>query len=123
MSRRLLLLLLLGWVVATPARAFPPAPHHVIYGMVRDQFGRPLNPGEGTIILSGATGEIVRAPSDPDIALGANYSLSIPMDSGTNAQLYEITRHAAVAAVHDQSRHQWRELRTHPDRRQEPRHG
>ena len=31
--------LLIGGVV----RAFPPAPQHTLFGMVRDQFGNPLN--------------------------------------------------------------------------------
>ena len=58
---------------------------------MRDEFGRPLNGGEGTIILSGDTAEIVRGPSDPSIALGINYTLHVPMDSGTSAQLYTVS--------------------------------
>lgn len=91
MSTRPLLLLLLCCLAVPAAWAFPPAPHHTLYGMVRDEFGRPLNNGEGTIILNGETREIVRSPSDPSIGLGVNYALYVPMDSGTNAQLYTVS--------------------------------
>jgi hypothetical protein len=91
MSIRPLLFLLLLGLLAVPARAFPPAPHHTVYGAVRDQYGRPLNTGEGVIILNGVSTEIVRAPSDSSVGVGINYSLNVPMDSGTSAQLYEVT--------------------------------
>ena len=80
MNTRSLLALLFCCVAVSPALAFPPAPHHTIYGMVRDELGRPLNNGEGTIILNGATAEIVRSKSDPSLGLGVNYSLAVPMD-------------------------------------------
>ena len=91
MITRFFLSLLFCCLALPAAWAFPPAPYHTIFGTVRDEFGRPLNNGEGTIILNGATAEIVRAPSDPSIALGVNYTLHVPMDAGTSAQLYAVT--------------------------------
>ena len=89
MSTRLLLLIL---CCAATAHAYPPAPFHRIYGSVRDTHGNPLATGVGTVILSGTGNvEIVRGTSDTEIAPGINYSLSVPMDSGTTAQLYTVS--------------------------------
>ena len=74
------------------SHAYPPAPFHKIYGTVRDERGNPLNTGEGTVILSGTGNvEIVRGATDSTLGVGINYSLSVPMDSGTTAVLYQVT--------------------------------
>ncbi len=78
-------------LLATAASAYPPAPHHVIYGTARDDRGRPLGKGSATIIISNAAGEIVRAPIAPTDEPGVNYTLSLPLDSGTLATLYRPT--------------------------------
>lgn len=91
MSARLLTFILMC-AAALPAFAYPPAPFHRIYGSVRDDHGNPLATGVGTIILSGTGNvEIIRGTSDTEIAPGINYSLSVPMDSGTSAQLYTVS--------------------------------
>ncbi len=91
MSPRLLLPLLLACLGLLPAaRAFPPAPHHTIYGTVRDPYGRPLTSGEGTIFLNGETAPIAQVPSDPSIAAGVNYTIHVPMDAGTISKLYTV---------------------------------
>lgn len=89
-TRQLLLIVLCG--IATIAHAYPPAPFHRIYGTVRDERGTPLMTSGGTIILSGTGNqEIVRSTSDTNIGPGINYSLSVPMDSGTTALLYSVS--------------------------------
>jgi hypothetical protein len=91
MSTRLLLLTVFG-VLMNFARAYPPAPFHRIYGIVRDEHGTPLAASVGTLILSGTGNqEIVRATSDTAVGPGINYSLSVPMDSGTTALLYSVS--------------------------------
>ena len=80
--------LLLG-LSLTSAWAYPPAPAHEIYGVVRNSSGRPLNAGEGTMILEGNGIEISRAPTDPLTLDGTNYRLNVPMDSGLFAGLYQ----------------------------------
>ena len=92
MKTRLLPLLLLCGVSAGPvAEAYPPAPFHRVYGVVRDERGSPLVSGVGTVILSGTNGvEIVRGPTAALVGPGLNYSLSVSLDSGTTAQLYEV---------------------------------
>ena len=73
-----------------PAHAFPPAPHHLLFGAVRDELGRPIQQGaivyleaEGTIL---AYGSVVN-----DLLEGRNYQLSIPMDSGYLSERYAST--------------------------------
>ena len=86
------LLLLFAFASAFTAQAFPPAPFHKIYGVLRDERGNPLGSGAGIVILSGAGNqEIVRAPSDAAVGPGLNYSLSVPMDAATTPELYTVT--------------------------------
>lgn len=73
------------------AIAFPPAPAHEIYGIVRDQNGRPLDAAEGTIILAGTGVEITRAPSDPLVGERMNYRLHVPMDANIRQSLYQVS--------------------------------
>ena len=83
---------LLALLSAGAALAYPPAPFHRIYGMVRDDHGNPLGASDAVIILSGeGNAEIVRGPSDTALGIGVNYSLSVPMDTGVLDQLYKVT--------------------------------
>jgi hypothetical protein len=81
-------LLLLTLLVAPFASAFPPAPHHTLYGVVKNEQGTPLSTGDATIILSGPNGEVIRAPVDAGTGRGINYTLRVPMDGKRTAQLY-----------------------------------
>lgn len=81
-------IILLGLLAGT-APAYPPAPAHQIYGIVRNPMGRSLDAGEGTMILSGNSGEVIRGPTDPLTVDGTNYRLNVPMDSGIFAGLYQ----------------------------------
>jgi hypothetical protein len=77
--------------IAVIGRAYPPAPDHVLYGTVRDEFGRVLPAGAGIVIVSGAAGEIVRCPIDDGLEPGVNYTVRLPMDTGTLGGLYRPT--------------------------------
>ncbi len=77
-------------VLCTEARAFPPAPHHEVYGTVRDESGNPLT-GEATVRIVGSSGTILGGPVAWTVTPGVNYSLKIPMDAGTQSQLYQST--------------------------------
>jgi hypothetical protein len=81
--------ILVGLLMAGTAWAFPPAPDHTIFGVVRDEQGRPLDSGEGTVIVSGATTQVAKTPTDPGRGVGLNYSVSIPMDAGTTSTLFK----------------------------------
>lgn len=84
-------LILLGFLAAGPLSAFPPAPHHTLYGMVRNQFGEPLTPTHGDVILESPTGAQLHTAIVSSLQAGVNYSLEVPMDAGTAADLYQPT--------------------------------
>ena len=64
------------------ARAFPPAPTVLVYGMAVDQYGVPLVNTADTIIVQTPGGVRVSAPIQPNLAVGVNYAVQVPMDSG-----------------------------------------
>lgn len=91
---------MLGAVVlaaASPARANPPAPYNLIYGVVRDQYGTPLTSAAATIVLETPAGTVIAAPVLPGYAPGVNYKLKVPMDSGQSPGLYQPTAQLAAA--------------------------
>ncbi|MBC8244364.1 MAG: hypothetical protein H8E20_08225 [Verrucomicrobia bacterium] len=73
------------------ATAFPPAPHHSFFGMVRDELGRPLEGDKVEVLFETSTGRVVRAGVGPGAVPGINYRLKVPMDSGSTADLYNPT--------------------------------
>ena len=84
-------LALLVLLVASGAQAFPPAPHHLIYGMARDEFGRPITAKGAQIILETSAGIKVQTTIIPGLRPGVNYELAVPMDSGLTADVYKPT--------------------------------
>lgn len=82
-----LLAAVLAW--APHAGAFPPAPHHLIYGTVRDQYGTPLMTDQAQVILITPTGVQVKTTVVPGIGFDMNYQLEVPMDAGLTPDPYE----------------------------------
>lgn len=76
-------------LLTSTALAFPPAPHHNIYGMVRDQFGNPLTDSSIQIQLVTPAGNFLTANINAGIWPGANYQLAVPMDAGITPDIYE----------------------------------
>ncbi len=70
--------------------AFPPAPYHEVYGMVRDEKGNPLS-SKASVRLLANGGQIVQGSAIQGLAPGINYSLKVPMDAGRTSQLYQPT--------------------------------
>ena len=71
--------------------AFPPAPDHQIYGMVRDALGEPLMIDNAVVILETADGVQIKTSVVPNLEAGVNYRLSIPMDAGLTSDNYKPT--------------------------------
>jgi hypothetical protein len=76
--------------------AFPPAPYHVIFGQVRDEYGLPLTVENAQIILTiESTNPALRTEIvgdiTPDLEPGVNYRLNLPMDSLIRPDLYKPT--------------------------------
>ena len=79
--------LALSW----PVCAYPPAPYHVIYGLVRDEYGVPLSLADAQIIFVPVDGVPSSGSIVPDLDHGVNYRLDLAMDSGTAPDRYKIT--------------------------------
>ncbi len=79
------LLLLLG---VAGARAFPPAPDGMIYGLVKDQYGTPLMNPASTVVLQTTGGVQIATSISPNLAVGVNYAMRVPMDAGSMGNLY-----------------------------------
>ena len=62
--------------------AFPPAPHHLIKGTVRNEMGHPLTQGSGVVILETASGIQLSTDIRSGLAEGMSYELRVPMDAG-----------------------------------------
>ena len=71
------------------ALAFPPAPHHVIYGLIKDQYGTPLMTDQAQVILITPTGVQLMTTVVPELGFQINYQLEVPMDAGLTADPYE----------------------------------
>jgi hypothetical protein len=84
-------LLFLMTLAAPIAKAFPPAPHHTLYGVVKNEQGTPLSTGDAIVILSGPDGEVIRGPVDTSVGRGLNYALRVPTDGARTSNLYTPT--------------------------------
>ena len=76
-------------LLTAAAKAYPPAPAHRIFGMVRTDQGAPLIALQGIVILSRGSQEVARGFTDPTLGAGINYELNVPMDAGLFGNLYQ----------------------------------
>jgi hypothetical protein len=76
-------------VTAVTVMAFPPAPHHTVYGLVRDEHGHPIDYPGAEVLLEVEASTIARSRIAPRIEPGINYRMSLPLDSGATADLYK----------------------------------
>ncbi len=81
-----------SFFISPPAsHAFPPAPPHRIYGLVRDEYGDPITVTGAQIIFEPVGGTAITGPIVPGLDPGVNYRLDVPMDSGTAPDAYKPT--------------------------------
>ncbi len=80
------ILLLPSWVLA-----FPPAPHHLFFGKVRDEFGSPINVPGAEVILESASGKKIKTQIIDGLEPGVSYRLAVAMDAGLTTDLYKAT--------------------------------
>src|SRR5258708_28349495 len=73
------------------ALAYPPAPHHLIYGLVRDEYGTPFGNSEARIILQTTNGVQILGTVLDGLAFGVNYQIEIPMHSRRTVDTYSPT--------------------------------
>src|SRR5688572_20337734 len=72
-------------------RAFPPAPDHIFYGIVRDELGNPLNFAAAELVLETDSGVQLKTRIVNGVQPGVNYHLVVPMDAGITDDLYKPT--------------------------------
>ena len=78
-----------GALLCPHARAFPPAPAHTLFGIVRDQVGVTLAVEGAEIVLLRDNTEIGRAPVSKELDGDHNYELSIRLDQNrTSTRTY-----------------------------------
>ncbi len=86
-----LCLTLLALAAPTAVNGFPPAPNHLIFGLIRDQIGNPLDIDNAEIVLEASSGATIRAGVVPQLEPGLNYRIEVPMDAGLTDDLYQPT--------------------------------
>ncbi|MCP5521654.1 MAG: hypothetical protein H7A46_08910 [Verrucomicrobiales bacterium] len=74
-----------------PVQAFPPAPHHTLSGLVRNEWGQPLVTEGAAVVLETAAGVTLHAAVIPGLGPDSNYRLRVPMDAGLTADNYRAT--------------------------------
>lgn len=85
---------LVAWLVLllpAAALAYPPAPFHTLYGLVRDQYGTPIVSADVHVILVASNGVTMDAIVTPGIAPGVNYQIKVTMDAGLTPIAYKPT--------------------------------
>lgn len=88
--RNLFIAVLLGALGHT-ALAFPPLPHHTVYGLVRDEFGNPLISAGTELMLETLAGTTLTTQVVPGLEAGVNYRIEVPVDAGLTSDLYRPT--------------------------------
>jgi len=73
------------------AVAFPPLPHHTVYGLVRDEFGNPLTEPGTELILETLAGASQSTTLVAGLESGVNYRINVPVDAGLTDDLYRPT--------------------------------
>jgi hypothetical protein len=82
---------LLAAVLLRPALApaYPPAPYHLLYGTLRDEYGTPLMSDQAQVIIATPSGVQLMTTVIPGIGFDLNFELKVPMDAGLTADPYE----------------------------------
>ena len=78
-------------VLGHQALAFPPLPHHTVYGVVRDEFGNPLISPGTELTLETLAGTAITTAVVPGLEAGVNYRIEVPVDAGLTSDLYRPT--------------------------------
>jgi hypothetical protein len=78
-------------VLGRQALAFPPLPHHTVYGVVRDEFGNPLISPGTELTLETLAGTAITTTVVPGLEAGVNYRIEVPVDAGLTSDLYRPT--------------------------------
>ena len=87
--KKFLTILAFLWITQLNIIAYPPAPHHVIEGLVRDEQGRPLVGDNIKVVAVSFDGHTIVSSANQVFKPGVNYSLNIPMESAAARNLFK----------------------------------
>lgn len=68
--------------------AFPPLPHHTVFGLVRDELGTPLTLASAEVTLETLSGTTLKSALSPGTDAGVNYRIEVPIDAGLTSDAY-----------------------------------
>ena len=68
--------------------AFPPLPHHTVFGLVRDELGTPLSSASAEVTLETLSGTTLKTVLSPGTEAGVNYRIEVPIDAGLTSDAY-----------------------------------
>lgn len=77
--------------VVPPTDAFPPAPHHLLLGVLRDEYGTPLQGAGAVVVIETPSRARIERPLVSGPEPGINFRIEVPIDSGTGGGLYRAT--------------------------------
>lgn len=77
-----------GVGLAASCLAFPPLPHHTVFGLVRDELGTPVTAAGGEITLETLSGTTLKSVLAPGTDAGMNYRIEVPIDAGLTSDAY-----------------------------------
>jgi hypothetical protein len=83
--------IVLLFLTITRCIAFPPAPDHLLFGQVRDEFGNQLVIKSAEVYLETTAGIRIKSQIVPGLEPGVNYKLPVSMDSGLTKDQYKPT--------------------------------
>lgn len=82
---------LVGGTFERSVQAYPPAPFHLFFGMLRDEYGEPILSSKAEVILESPGGVEIKTTINPGIEAESNYRLEVPMDAGLMSGPYQPT--------------------------------
>lgn len=74
-------------LLVTTAHAYPPAPDHTFHGMVRNEWGDPIDVRGAKVFIHSTDGAGAAAPIAASTLPGSNYQLVVPMDSARSTKV------------------------------------
>lgn len=79
----------MAWLgAAGVSLAFPPLPHHTVFGLVRDELGTPLTTAAAEVTLETLSGTTLKSVIAPGVEAGVNYRIEVPIDAGLTSDAY-----------------------------------
>jgi hypothetical protein len=87
--KQFLIIALTCWLLPLSLSAYPPAPHHTLEGLVRNEQGGPIIGDNIKVVAVSVEGGRVISKVNKVYRPGINYSLNVPMESSAGRNLFK----------------------------------